>query len=131
MVKTVPVGAKATAEERVQYEHTLTAHNHQLPPVYSTPDMLRLMETAGAQALQPYLEPGEISVGTAVSIEHRAPAGINAVVRATAEVESMDGRFYRIRVTAHEGKREIGVGTITRTVVSVDDFLKKHDIPKP
>jgi fluoroacetyl-CoA thioesterase len=131
MVKTVPVGAKGSAEERVQYEHTLTAHNHQLPPVYSTPDMIRLMETAGAQALQAYLEPGEISVGTAVSVEHRAPAGINAVVRATAEVESIEGRFYRIRVTAHEGKREIGVGTITRTIVRVDDFLKKHDIPKP
>jgi predicted thioesterase len=131
MIKQVPIGAKGTAEERVQYEHTLTAHNHQLPPVYSTPDMLRLMETAAIQALHSFCEPGEISVGTAVCIEHRSPAGINAVVRATAEVEAIEGRFYRIRVAVHEGKREIGTGTITRTIVRVDDFLKKHDIPKP
>jgi fluoroacetyl-CoA thioesterase len=131
MVKQVPIGAKGAAEERVQYEHTLTAHQHQLPPVYSTPDMLRLMETAGFLALQPFCEPGEISVGTAVNVEHRAPVGINAVVRATAEVEAIDGRFYRIHVAAYEGQREIGVGTITRTIIRVDDFLKKHDIPKP
>jgi fluoroacetyl-CoA thioesterase len=131
MVKQVPIGAKGSVEERVQYEHTLTAHHHQLPPVFSTPEMIRLMETAGFNALQPYCEPGEISVGTAVNVEHRAPVGINAVVRATAEVESVDGRFYRLHVAAFEGKREIGSGTILRTIVRVEDFLKKHDIPKP
>ncbi len=131
MIKQVAIGAKGAAEERVQYEHTLTAHHHSLPPVYSTPDMIRLMETAGFYALQPFCEAGEISVGTAINVEHRLPVGINAVVRATAEVEAIDGRFYRIHVAAYEGKREIGAGTITRTIVRVDDFLKKHDIPKP
>jgi predicted thioesterase len=131
MAKQVPIGAKGAAEERVQYEHTLTAHNHLLPPVYSTPDMVRLMESAGVHALQAFCEAGEMSVGTAVNVEHRVPVGINAVVRATAEVEAIEGRFYRIRVTAYEGKQEIGRGTITRAIVRIDDFLKKHDIPKP
>jgi predicted thioesterase len=131
MVKQIPIGAKGTAEERVQFEHTLTAHNHQLPPIYSTPDMIRLMETAGFHALHLFCEPGEMSVGTAIQVEHRLPVGINAVVRATAEVEAIEGRFYRMHVSVHEGKREIGVGTITRAIVRIDDFLKKHDIPKP
>jgi predicted thioesterase len=131
MVKQVPIGAKGSAEERVQYEHTLTAHNHQLPPMYSTPDMIRLMESAGFHALHPFCEAGEISIGTGVNVEHRAPVGINAVVHATAEVEAIEGRFYRIRVAAYEGKRLLGSGTVTRTVIRVDDFLKKHDIPKP
>lgn len=131
MAKQVPIGAKGTAEERVQYEHTLTAHHHQLPPVYSTPDMIRLMETAGFYALQPFCEPGEISVGTAIQVEHRLPVGINTVVHATAEVEAVEGRFFKIHVAAFEGKREIGSGVITRAIVRVDDFLKKHDIPKP
>jgi predicted thioesterase len=131
MVKQVPIGAKGSAEERVQYEHTLTAHNHQLPPVYSTPDMIRLMETAGFHALQPFCEPGEISVGTFIQVEHRLPVGINTVVHATAEVEAIEGRFYKIKVAAFEGKHEIGTGVITRAIIRVDDFLKKHDIPKP
>lgn len=131
MAKQVPIGAKGAAEERVQYEHTLTAHHHQLPPVYSTPDMIRLMETAGFHALQPFCEPGEISVGTGIHIEHRAPVGINAVVRATAEIESVEGRFFKIKVAAYEGKRELGSGYITRAIVKVEDFLKKNEIPKP
>lgn len=131
MVKQVPIGAKGAAEERVQYEHTLTAHNHLLPPIYSTPDMIRLMESAGVHALQAFCEPGEISVGTSINVEHRVPVAINAVVRATAEVEAVEGRFYKIRVSAHEGKQEIGRGTITRAIVRTADFLKKHDIPMP
>lgn len=131
MAKQVPIGAKGAAEERVQWEHTLTAHHHNLPPVYSTPDMIRLMETAGFHALQPYCEAGEISVGTSIHVDHRLPVGINSVVRATAEIESVEGRFYKIKVAAFEGKREIGNGVITRAIIRVDDFLKKHDIPKP
>ena len=131
MATEIPIGACGEAQETVEFKHTLTAHHPELPPVYSTPDMIRLMEMAGFHALQPFCEPGEISVGTSIHVDHRAPVGINAVVRATAEVESIDGRFYKIHVAAFEGKREIGTGTITRTIIRVDDFLKKHDIPKP
>ena len=131
MAKQVVVGAKGSAEERVQYDHTLTAHNHQLPPIFTTAEMVRLMNSAGSYALQPFCEAGEISIGTAVQVEHHAGVGINAVVRATAEVESVEGDICKIRVTANEGGREIGSGTVTRTIVKVDDYLKKYDIPKP
>ena len=131
MTKPVTVGAKGSAEERVQYEHTLTAHNHQLPPIFTTAEMIRLMNAAGSYALQPFCEPGEISISTAVQVEHHGGVGINAVVRATAEVESVEGGVCKIRVSASEGGREIGSGTVTRAIVKVDEYLKKHDIPKP
>jgi len=131
MPKTVPIGAKGSAQERVHFDQTLTAHHHQLPPVYSTPDMIRLMETAGFHALQPYCEADEISVGTAIHVEHRAPVGVNAVVKAEATVESAEGRFYTLRVTANDGDKEIGSGTITRTIVNAPKFMEKRKIPKP
>jgi predicted thioesterase len=131
MVKQISIGAKGTAEERVQFDNTLTAHNRQLPPIFSTAEMLRLMETAGSHALQPFCEPGEISVGTTVHIEHRLPVGINAVVRATAEVEAVTAEAIELRVVVSEGGREIGGGTVTRIIVNVDDYLAKNDIPKP
>jgi fluoroacetyl-CoA thioesterase len=115
----------------VRHEHTLTAHHHHLPPIFTTAEMLRMMETAAMFALQPYCEPGEISVGTDVQVTHTRPVGINAAVRATAEVESVDGRFYRFRVAVYEGKDEIGSGTLSRAIVNVDDYFKKYDIPKP
>jgi fluoroacetyl-CoA thioesterase len=126
-----PIGARGTASERVQFDATLTAHHHELPPVYSTPDMIRLMENAGLNALKPFCGPGEISVGTAIHIEHRRAVGLNTVVKAEAVVESFDGRFYVLRVRVTDGEREIGRGTINRAIVNTNKFLERHGIPKP
>jgi len=71
-MKPVPIGARGEAEEIVEFKHTLSSQHPHLPPVYSTPDMVRLMETAAFQAIQPYCEGDEISVGTAINIEHRS-----------------------------------------------------------
>jgi predicted thioesterase len=125
MAKQVPMGARGEAAETVEFRHTLKAHHPQLPPVYSTPDMIRLMETAAFQALQPYCEGDEITVGTSIHVEHRAASGIGTRVRAEAVVESFDGRFYTVRVSATDGSQEIGRGTVGRAVVSVEKFAAK------
>jgi fluoroacetyl-CoA thioesterase len=109
----------------VAFEHTLTSHDPQLPTVYSTPDMIRLMETAAFNALQPYCEGDEISVGTSINIQHRAASVVGARIRAEAVLESFDGKFYTLRVTASDDSREIGCGAVGRTVVSVGKFLAK------
>jgi fluoroacetyl-CoA thioesterase len=125
MAKTIPIGARGTAEETVEFQHTLTSHHPELPPVYSTPDMIRLMETAAFHALQPYCEGDEITVGTAIHVEHRAAGGIGARIRAEAVLESIDGKFYVLRVTARDDAQEIGRGTVGRAVVSVGRFMEK------
>ena len=125
MAKDIPIGARGEAEETVEFRHTLTSHHSELPPVYSTPDMIRLMETAAFRALQPYCEGDEISVGTSINVEHRAASGIGARIKAEAELESFDGRFYILRVTARDEAQEIGRGTVGRAVVSIGKFVEK------
>jgi predicted thioesterase len=125
MAKPVPMGARGEAQETVEFEHTLTAHHSMLPPVYSTPDMIRLMETAAFHALQPYCEGDEITVGTAINVEHRAASGIGARITAEAVVEKFDGRFYTVRVAARNEAQEIGRGTVGRAVVSVSKFAER------
>jgi fluoroacetyl-CoA thioesterase len=125
MAKQIPIGTRGEAQEIVEFKHTLTAHHPELPPVYSTPDMIRLMETAGFLALQPYCEGDEISVGTAINVEHRAASGIGAHIQAEAVLESFDGRFYTLRVTAHDDAQEIGRGTVGRAIVSIGRFVEK------
>ena len=127
MPRPIPIGASGEAEEIVEPRHTLSAHHPELPPVYSTPDMIRLMETAGFHALQPYCDEGEITVGTAIHVEHRAASGIGMHIRARAELESFDGRFYTMRVTAHDGSQEIGRGTVGRAVVHVPSFVARME----
>ncbi len=125
MAREIPIGAHGEARETVEFKHTLTAHHPELPPVYSTPDMIRLMETAAFLALQPYCEGDEITVGTAINIEHRAASGIGSQVQAEAMLESFDGRFYVLRVSARDDVREIGRGTVARAVVSIEKFMKR------
>ncbi len=125
MAKEIPIGARGEASETVEFKHTLTAHHPQLPPVYSTPDMIRLMETAAFHALQPYCENDEITVGTSINVQHRAASGIGALIKAEAILESFDGRFYTVRVTARDDAQEIGRGTVGRAVVSIGKFLDK------
>lgn len=125
MPKAIPTGARATVEETVEFKHTLTSHHPELPPVYSTPDMIRLMETAAFHALHPCCEGDEITVGTAIHVEHRAASGVGSRIRAEAVLESFDGKFYSLRVTAWDDAQEIGRGTVGRAVVSVGRFLEK------
>jgi len=124
-VKDVPIGARGEAAETVEFQHTLRAHHASLPPVYSTPDMVRLMETAAFQTLQPYCEADEITVGTSIHVEHRAATGIGTRITAEAVVDSFDGRFYTVRVSASDGTQEIGRGTVGRAVVSVSKFAAR------
>ncbi len=125
MAKQIPLGVRGEAQETVELKHTLTAHHPELPPVYSTPDMIRLMETAAFLALHPYCEGDEITVGTSINIQHRAASGIGAHIHAEAVLESFDGRFYTLRVTARDDAREIGQGAVGRAVVSIAKFRKK------
>ena len=128
MARLIPIGVRGEAIETVELKHTLTAHRAELPPVYSTPNMIRLMETACLLALQPYCDEGEITVGTSIHVEHRAASGIGTQIRAEAELESFDGRFYTMRVRAHDGIQEIGRGTVGRAVVHVPSFLERMQI---
>jgi len=76
-------------------------------------------------ALQPYCEGDEITVGTSINIQHRAASPIGARVKAEATLESFDGRFYTLRVTARDDTQQIGHGTVGRATVSVGKFVEK------
>jgi len=126
-VREIPIGTRGEEQETVEFKHTLTAHHAELPRVYSTPDMIRLMETCAFHALQPYCEDDEITVGTSINIQHRAASGIGSHIKAEAVLESFDGRFYTLRVTARDDVQEIGRGTVGRAVVSLRRFVEKME----
>lgn len=121
----VPIGTRGAVERRVEFHHTLTAWKAELPSVLSTPHMIGWMEAAGFEALLPFCEGDEVSVGTAINIHHRAPSGIGALVQCEAVLESVNGRFLIFRVTAQDGDQVIGHGTIGRAIVSKGRFEKK------
>jgi fluoroacetyl-CoA thioesterase len=88
--------------------------------------MIGWMEAAGFEALLPFCDGNEVSVGTAINIIHRAATGIGAMVKCEAVVEEFDGRFYTFGVTASDGAEVLGHGTIKRAIVSKSKFEEKQ-----
>lgn len=126
MAKPVPLGARGEAETTVEFKNTLSAWKAHLPAVYSTPNMIGMMEAAGYNALEPYCEGDEVSVGTAINIVHRAPATEGMKIKTEAVLDSFDGRFYTFKVSACNGHEVIGHGTIVRAIVSKAKFQEKQ-----
>ncbi|MDE5945296.1 MAG: thioesterase family protein [Rikenella sp.] len=96
-------------------------------PVFGTPAMAALMERAAMEAVAPFLDPGESSVGTALNITHDRASGIGNTIQATARVTRVEGRRidFRIEATDLSNTTTIGSGTHTRFVVNIEKFMRK------
>ncbi|HEV3410190.1 MAG TPA: hypothetical protein VG095_07840, partial [Chthoniobacterales bacterium] len=68
-MRPVQKGARGEFSLRVSHEHLASQFKDPLlPPVFSTPVMIMMMENAALNALRPFLEPGESAVGTLVNV---------------------------------------------------------------
>ena len=92
--------------------------------VFSTPNMILLMERAAREALRRVLDDGEESVGIEVNIQHLEGAAMGATVRGVARVSAVDGRRVSFEVEAWAGKRLIGRGTHSRAVVTLSRLIE-------
>jgi fluoroacetyl-CoA thioesterase len=96
-----------------------------LPPVFSTPVMVMVMENAALNAIKAYLDPGESAVGTRVDIKHLAATPVGMHVTGEAEVTHVDGRRIEFNVSARDEKELIGEGTHERMIVDVARLAKR------
>lgn len=92
--------------------------------VFSTPNMILLMERAAREALRPFLEPTEESVGIEVNIQHLGGAPLGATVHGSANVIAIDGRRVTFEVEAWAGNRQIGRGTHSRSIVLISRLIE-------
>lgn len=87
--------------------------------VFSTPFMILLMERAARKVIEPFLEPGEASVGASVNIDHMAGTPLGEIVRGVARVTAVSGRTIDFEVAAYDRHEQIGRGTHRRAVVKL------------
>src|SRR5580704_16452519 len=86
------IGDAAELTWMVDPTMTITLGGVPQATVFSTPSMIMLMEQSAREALRPFLEDGEESVGVEVQVEHTGAAGLGSVVRGVAKVLEVDGR---------------------------------------
>jgi len=67
----IPLGARGSYVLRVEPDiWRNTFKDSILPPVFSTPYLILIMENAALNAVKAYLEAGESAVGTRVDVRH-------------------------------------------------------------
>lgn len=121
----IKIGISAERISTVTPERTVRYVVPTMPEVFGTPMMIMEMEMASADAVNPYLEPGWVTVGTEVDIRHLAASGLGAVIRTTARVIAVERRVIRFEVEAFEGDRRIGDGRHARGLVNLVTFNKR------
>lgn len=126
-MRQVPVGAKGTYEFTVKREHLADTMEPSLPPVLATAMMSLAMELAAIDALKPYLEPGEMSVGVVVNVIHTGATPEGWKVRAEAEVTNSEGRRVGFDLRAYDEKEQVGNGTHSRSVLERAKFDQRFD----
>lgn len=119
------IGRTGRAEAEVTPPLTAQALGSGSLPVYGTPMLVALMETAAVNALEGCLKPGVTSVGTRLDISHDAATPVGMKVWAEAEVTAIHGREVVFSVSAFDGRGPIGKGVHHRFLVTSERFLAK------
>ena len=131
MLDVLRVGATEVLDFVVPRERTVpflypeSPEFQEIAEVFATGYMVGLMEWCCIRSLDPALEPGEGSLGTAVNVSHVAPTPPGCRVTVVATVNSIDRRQITWHVVARDELDLIGEGEIRRTVVQWERFNQK------
>ena len=127
------IGLRGQAELTVRPEQT-AAHDSGgvLPAVLSTPRLLQLVEEATHSVAAGHLDPGWVSVGFEVLLEHLAPSEVGDTITAEVLLEAAEDRdlIFRFTVRDKGSLREVGRGQQTRKIVLMEDFMRKLKVDR-
>ena len=112
-------GAEGVLERTVEPQHTTRRGDFD---IFSTPNLVLLLEEAAMEALAPYLREDQASVGTKVEVAHTAATLVGQTVKATATVTEVDRRRVVFDIRVEDDTEVIGTGTHERFVVDLPSF---------
>ena len=128
MKETLQNGLQSTHRYRVPPEKTVPYVFQEselfqaMPPVFATAFMVGLMEWACMEALRPYMDEGEISLGTSVCVTHSAATPSGMLVEVAVTLLEINGARTRWSIVARDEKEVIGEGTHERFTIKRDKF---------
>jgi fluoroacetyl-CoA thioesterase len=116
-------GLSGELEHIVSAEDTASRWGSGLVPVFSTPALVGLMESAAVQALEGALQAGQTSVGSRIDVHHLAATPVGMKVHARAELTAVEGRKLTFKVQAWDEVELIGEADHERFVVDEARFI--------
>lgn len=128
MKDSLTVGLEHTLTYRVPTEKTVPFLYPEaepfriMPEVFATGYLVGFMEWACMEALKPYMEEGERTVGTMINITHEAATPAGMEVTAKVRCIEIDGKRTVWEVEVHDEVECIGRGTHERFVINYEKF---------
>lgn len=120
-------GIKGKQELLVTAENSAKAMGSGVLDVFATPAMIALMEKTAWESVQPELEEGSGTVGTALNVKHTAATPMGMKVTCETELVKVEGRALTFSVKAYDETGLIGEGEHQRFIVYNEKFQAKAD----
>jgi fluoroacetyl-CoA thioesterase len=125
MKEMIQTGLKGLQEIVVERRDLASAIGNIGAEVLSTHRVVLLMELASRKAIEDFLPPGKMTVGTRISIRHVAAAPLGTKVRVESVLIDISGRRHVFDVTAYDEVEKLAEGQNELLIISVDAFLQK------
>jgi fluoroacetyl-CoA thioesterase len=113
----------ATTSVTVTFKDTVAAIEPTMPPVAATPFLVTIAEIACYRLVQDQLEPGQITVGSRVVIDHLGPSKVGATLLVTATLPQRDRKRFKFSVRIEDGERTIANVEHDRAAVSLQKIM--------
>jgi predicted thioesterase len=107
----------------VETKDTVGAMVPGMPPVAATPYLVGVAEMACAQLVKDLLEPGQITVGSRVVIDHLGPSKVGAELVIKASLLKRERNRFKFSVVIEDGNRTVARVEHDRAAVSLQKIM--------
>lgn len=121
------VGRKGKTEAFVNEGNTAAAVGSGLLPVYATPQLVALMESAACAAIAEAMPEGSTTVGSHIDVQHLSATPVGLRVWAEATVTEEEGRRLCFAIEAFDEAGSIGKAIHERFIVDKQRFMMKAE----
>jgi fluoroacetyl-CoA thioesterase len=122
--ETPPACPSSVTRVTVDAKDTVGALVPGMPMVAATPWLVGVAELACGRLVLDLLEPGQITVGSRVVIDHLGPSKVGAELVIKATLQKREKNRFKFGVRIEDGPRTIAVVEHERAAVSLEKIMK-------
>lgn len=115
---------RAVTRVTVEEKDTVGAIVPGMPMVAATPYLVAIAELASARLIKDQLEPGQVTVGTRVVIDHLGASKVGAELVLTTTLVNREKNRFRFSVQIEDGARTVAKVEHERAAVSLEKIMK-------
>lgn len=117
----------AVGEQRfvVEPKHSIDFAIGGMPAILCTPWLIWFLEHAAREAVLPWLEPDESTVGLEIDLRHLAPTPLGHTVTCSARVIHIEGARFTFQLEARDETELIARGVHKLQAIRVEGFAKR------